>query len=166
MGRVGFRMELRYREMQLADIQSRLGVTDVAREIRSRALLAKLGVKLPPSPVDLLDGKLKAWECINGTRGDGSQLVGHCTGDSTTGEILHLQVGAGYQGRGIGKKLLALTVASLRTAGAKRIWLAATSDPTARAYGFYRAVGWRPTGEVTRNGQEILELPGEEKGTG
>jgi ribosomal protein S18 acetylase RimI-like enzyme len=156
---MGFRMELQYREMRLADIQSRLGVTDVAREIRSRALLSKLGVKLPPSPVDLLNDKLKAWECIKGSQGAGPQLVGHCTGDSTTGEILHLHVGASYQGRGIGKKLLSLTVASLRTAGAKRIWLAATSDPTARAYGFYRAVGWRPTGERTRNGEEILELP-------
>jgi ribosomal protein S18 acetylase RimI-like enzyme len=154
-------MELQYREMRVAEIQSRLGLTDVAREIRSRALLAKLGVQLPPSPVDLLDGKLKAWECINGygSHQRGSQLVGHCTGDLTTGEILHLQVGAGYEGRGIGKTLLLLTVASLRTGGARRIWLAATPDPTARAYGFYRAVGWRPTGERTRAGEEILELP-------
>jgi|SwirhisoilCB1_FD_contig_31_10991432_length_1216_multi_3_in_0_out_0_2 ribosomal protein S18 acetylase RimI-like enzyme len=155
-------MELQYREMRLADIQSRLGVTDVAREIRSRALLAKLGVKLPPSPVDQLNGKLKAWECVNG----GAHLVGHCTGDSTTGEILHLLVGSDYEGQGIGRKLLALTVASLRTAGAKRIWLAATSDPTARAYGFYRAVGWRPTGERTRGGEEILELPRDCRGSG
>ncbi len=152
-------MKLHFREMPLADIQSRLGLADVAREIRSRALLRKLGVTLPPNPVDLLDGRLKAWECIHDSQAARSQAVGHCTADLLTGEILHLAVSRGYEGQGIGKKLLALTVESLRAAGAKRIWLAATSDPTARAHGFYRAVGWRPTGERTKTGEEILELP-------
>ncbi len=155
-------MKLHFREMPPADIQSRLGVTDVAREIRSRALLRRLGVALPPSPVDLLDGRLKAWECIHDSQAARAQAVGHCTADLITGEILHLVVNRGYEGRGIGKKLLSLTVASLRAAGAKRIWLAATADPTARAHGFYRAVGWRPTGERTKSGEEILELPRDE----
>jgi hypothetical protein len=34
----------------------------------------------------------------------------------------------------------------------------ASADPTVRAHGFYRALGWRPTGERTANGDEILEL--------
>jgi ribosomal protein S18 acetylase RimI-like enzyme len=154
-------MKLHFREMPLADIQLRLGVTDVAREIRSRALLRKLGVPLPPSPVDRLSGRLKAWECIQNREGVKPQPVGHCTGDVTTGEILLLQVSRDYEGQGIGRKLLALTVTSLRTAGAKRIWLATIPDPTARSYGFYRAVGWHPTGERTKAGEEILEPPRE-----
>ena len=37
--------------------------------------------------------------------------------------------------------------------------LATNPDPTGRAFGFYRAQGWRPTGEVqTRSGDEVLVL--------
>jgi hypothetical protein len=35
---------------------------------------------------------------------------------------------------------------------------AAFRDPALRAYGFYRALGWRPSGERTGSGDEILEL--------
>src|SRR5579884_1303216 len=98
-------MKLHFRKMPPADIQSRLGVTDVAREIRSRTLLTRLGVTLPPSPVDLLDDRLRAWECIDDSQAHRSQPVGHCTADLTTGEILHLSVSRAYEGRGIGKKL-------------------------------------------------------------
>jgi ribosomal protein S18 acetylase RimI-like enzyme len=142
-------MNFAFRETRLAGSRPDLDVTDRAREARSRALLEKLGVTLPTAVADL-----KAWQCAAGP-----QVVGHCVGDLRTGEIRLLGVVAEYQGLGIGKKLLALTTASLRAAGAKRIWLAATSDPVARAHGFYRALGWRPTGERTQNGEEILELP-------
>jgi len=142
-------MNFAFRETRLAGSRPDLDVTDRAREARSRALLEKLGVTLPTAVADL-----KAWQCTAG-----SQLVGRCVGDPRTGEIRLLGVVAEYQGLGIGKKLLALTTASLRGAGAKRIWLAATSDPVARAHGFYRALGWRPTGERTQNDEEILELP-------
>ena len=147
-------MNLDYREMQPPGSYSRPDGEDFAREVRSRALLTQWGVQLPSSPVDLLSGRVKAWQCMAG-----SQLVGHCASDSMTGRIFSLGVIDGYEGRGIGRKLLSLTVASLRSVGATRIWLAATPDPTARAYGFYRAVGWRPTGERTATGEEILELP-------
>jgi len=53
---------------------------------------------------------------------------------------------------------------SLRAAGAKRIWVAAPSDTALRAYGFYRAVGWRPTGQWNVYGDEILELPAADAG--
>jgi len=142
-------MNLDFREARLAGSRPDLDVTERAREARSRALLEKLGVTPPTAMADL-----KAWQCAAG-----SQVVGHCVGDSRTGEIRLLEVVAEYRGLGIGKELLALTAASLRTAGAKRIWVAATSDPIARAYGFYRALGWRATGERTENGEEILELP-------
>ena len=142
-------MNLDFRETRLAGSRPGADVTDRAREARSRALLEKLGVMLPAAAADL-----KAWQCAVG-----SQVVGHCVGDPRTGEIRLLGVVAEYQGLGIGKKLLALTASSLRTAGVKRIWVAAISDPAVRAHGFYRALGWRPTGERTQNGEEILELP-------
>jgi len=63
-----------------------------------------------------------------------------------------------YEGRRIGTRLLDYVVARLRKAGSPRLWLAAAADPTVRAHGFYRALGWRATGERTANGDEILEL--------
>ena len=47
-----------------------------------------------------------------------------------------------YEGRGVGYG---------------RVWLAAAADPTVRAHGFYRSLGWRPTGELPPSGDEILE---------
>jgi hypothetical protein len=38
------------------------------------------------------------------------------------------------------------------------MWLAAPSDPSVPAYRFYRALGWRPTGEHLADGDEIIEL--------
>jgi hypothetical protein len=37
-------------------------------------------------------------------------------------------------------------------------WLGASRNPATRAYGFYRALGWRPTGETDRHGDEVLVL--------
>ena len=97
---------------------------------------------------------LRSWECVL----DG-QVVGHCTGDSATGEIVGLSVLPPFRKRDIGKRLLALLVDALRTSGAKKVWLAAPADPAAGAHGFYRAVGWLPTGEKSSDGSEILEPP-------
>jgi GNAT superfamily N-acetyltransferase len=84
--------------------------------------------------------------------------VGFSTGDSQTGEILVLAVLPHYEGMGIGKGLLSRVVDWLLKTGAQRVWLAASSEPTVRAYGFYRTLGWQLNGEHTANGDEILEL--------
>ena len=107
-----------------------------------------------PAPAELSSGQIKIWECVHDSR-----VVGHCAGNLTAGEIIGLSVHPDYQGQGIGRQLLSLVVDSLRASGVKRVWLAAPSDPTLRAYGFYRAVGWVPTGARTEDGSEILELP-------
>jgi ribosomal protein S18 acetylase RimI-like enzyme len=104
-------------------------------------------------PPEVLNGQIKSWECVHD-----SQVVGHCNGHSATGEILGISVISAYQRQGIGRRLLSLLAISLRNAGAKRVWLAAPADPALSAYGFYRAVGWVPTGERTENGDKILEL--------
>jgi len=91
-----------------------------------------------------------------------SCIVGHCVGDSKTGEIVGLSVQPAYRRQGIGKRLLSLVVGWQRAAGAKRLWLDAPADPALPAHGFYRALGWQPTGERSGagpSGTEILELP-------
>jgi GNAT superfamily N-acetyltransferase len=93
------------------------------------------------------------WECV----GD-SRVVGHCAGNAATGEVVSLSVLPNYEGLGIGRRLLSLVVDWLRAEGAGRIWLDAPTDPSRRAYGFYRALGWQPSGEHLAQGHEILEL--------
>jgi N-acetylglutamate synthase-like GNAT family acetyltransferase len=63
-----------------------------------------------------------------------------------------------YEGRGIGRRLLSHAVEFLRSLGFGEAWLAATSNATSRAHGFYRALGWRPTGAQHESGDEILRL--------
>jgi GNAT superfamily N-acetyltransferase len=122
-------------------------------EYREARLLDRWRDSQPGKPVPSKVLGLRSWECALDC-----DVVGHCIGDSATGEIVGLQVLPAYQGQGIGRKLLSLVVDALRTAGARRIWLMAPSDPTSRAHGFYRVTGWVPTGERTDDGSEILEL--------
>jgi ribosomal protein S18 acetylase RimI-like enzyme len=105
----------------------------------------------------LNSGRLAIWTCL-----DDTSQVGHCEGDRVTGEIIGLAVQPGYRRRGVGTQLLQRVVDSLRAAGAKRIWLDAPNDATIPAHGFYRALGWRATGQLTGEHPdfgEILELP-------
>lgn len=39
-----------------------------------------------------------------------------------------------------------------------RLFLSCSSDPNVRSYGFYRRLGWSPTGEKDEYGDEILEI--------
>ena len=147
-------MTLEYRETRFANPQF-ASFPDAERP-RSRELLLRLGIKLPPSKADLASGRVKLWECV-----DGSQVLGHCAADLDTGEILILGVRSHHEGQGIGKTLLAHAVNWLRAEGASRIWLVAPSDPTVRAFGFYRALGWRATGDCPDSNNEVLEFPGD-----
>jgi ribosomal protein S18 acetylase RimI-like enzyme len=127
--------------------------TDGALEFREVSLQALWSCKHPGEPVPAEIKQLRTWECVVDLR-----RVGHCTGNLARGEIVGLAVESAHQGAGIGRKLLLLVVDAFRAAGLDRIWVAAPSDPKTRAYGFYRAVGWVPTGERTPDGSEILEL--------
>jgi ribosomal protein S18 acetylase RimI-like enzyme len=132
-------MDLQFRATQLT-------------EARIQQLRAATG-KDQPFAADVLSGRVKFRECVHDGR-----VVGHCIGNSATGEILGLSVDHSYRRQGIARKLLSLVVDLLRADGAQRIWLAAPSDPTLPAYRFYRAVGWHPTGTHLADGDEIIEL--------
>jgi ribosomal protein S18 acetylase RimI-like enzyme len=103
---------------------------------------------------DVLSGRVKFRECVHDGR-----VVGHCIGNSATGEILGLSVDHDHRRRGIARTLLSLVVDALRVDGVSRIWLAAPRDSTLPAHHFYRAVGWRQNGEERSIGEVILELP-------
>jgi GNAT superfamily N-acetyltransferase len=102
-----------------------------------------------------MSGQLKSWECVLD-----DQKVGHCSGNSRTGQILGLMVLPAYEGNGIGSKLLSTVVEWLSAEGTNRIWLEGPADPQLRAHRFYRSRGWVPTGESVGDGLEIFELAG------
>jgi ribosomal protein S18 acetylase RimI-like enzyme len=132
-------MELEFRPYQLTDADAQ-HLRGVAKENASFA-------------ADMSSGRVKFRECVHDGR-----VVGHCIGNAVTGEILGLSVDHSYRRQGIARKLLSLVVDLMRADGAQRIWLAAPSNSTSPAYQFYRALGWRPTGEHAVPGDEILEL--------
>jgi ribosomal protein S18 acetylase RimI-like enzyme len=147
-------MNLEFRVKRLVDLNQFGDIGAAAEEQSSsgRALLLRLGVQIPPTRADLLR-RIEFWECA-----DESLVVGHCSADLATGEVLSLSVVKDYEGRGIGRKLLCLVVGRLRAEGVQRIWLVAPAAPGLHAFGFYRALGWRPTGEKREGDSEVLEL--------
>jgi hypothetical protein len=55
-----------------------------------------------------------------------------------------------------------LVVGRLRVEGVQRIWLVAPAASDRRAFGFYRALRWRPSGERREGDSEVMEYPPEE----
>ena len=145
---------LLFRETEPADLEGLFSVRARTKENAfSREQLAALGITPESTAKGLASGWLKSCVCS-----DAAQLVGFCSGDGRTGEILVLAVLPQYEHRGIGTGLLTRIVERLRSVGCKNIWLAASSDAKSRAYGFYRSRGWRPSGDRDERGDEILEL--------
>jgi GNAT superfamily N-acetyltransferase len=101
----------------------------------------------------MANGRVRGWACFHD-----SVLVGFCDGDGETGEVLVLAVLPEYEGKGIGKTLLSRVVEWLQSVGFNQPWLAASPDPSIRAHGFYRSLGWQPNGRSLENGDEILQL--------
>ena len=84
------------------------------------------------------------------------EIVGYCFGDTQTAEILVLAVLPEFEGQGVGKTLLRDVMEKLFQEGHQRLWLAASPDPAVLANGFYRYLGWQPTGEADIHLDEIL----------
>lgn len=84
------------------------------------------------------------------------RVVGFCTGDTATGEVIVLAVLPEREGKGVGLSMLERVVQELSKRGLARIWLACSSDPNSRSHGFYRNNGWIETGEKQENGDDIL----------
>jgi len=85
-------------------------------------------------------------------------VAGFSVAEAADGEVQALAVRAGYEGRGIGRALLAAAVDFLRERGVARPFLYTSPRADWRAYHVYRDHGWRATGEVLPNGDERLEL--------
>lgn len=145
---------LMFRKTQPGDVDACFAVRGRTRENPvSREQLAAVGIT-PESVAEALEsGRTIGWVCE-----EGGEVVGFCSGDAETGEVLVLAVLPEHEGKGVGRRLLGEVVGEMRALGHRRVWLAASPDPAVRAHGFYRAQGWRPSGEVDAIGDEILVL--------
>ena len=115
--------------------------------------LQKLGITEQTWADGIRSGLLPGW--IAWAQG---RMAGYCFGNAESGEIMVLALLPQYEGRGWGRELLGRMVNTLHGLGWRRLFLACSSDPAVRSYGFYRHLGWVHTGECDDAGDHVLEL--------
>lgn len=86
--------------------------------------------------------------------------------DRDSGEVQVVAVLPDFEGRGIGQRLLELVLRDLAAHGHTSSFLGCNADPASRSHGFYRRLGWRPTGEIDALGDEVLARPLDRLGSG
>lgn len=146
-------MNLRYRKMVADDISAVLAVrvSTVENAITIERLERDYEIT-PRSLAEAMRTDVAGWLCE-----DSGSAVGFSMGDRSKGEVQVVAVRPEYEGHGIGKALLHRVREWLFSQGHDAIWLRSNPDPTIRAYGFYRRLGWRATGR-TMGDDEVLVL--------
>ena len=147
-------MDVAYRSAKASDFRRCIEIRGMTRDNPVPAhVLTQMGITEQTWVPQIESGKIVGVVCEVEDR-----IVGYCNGDVTTGEILVVALLPAFENRGIGKELLARVSKMLFSAGSDTLWLAASPNPATRAYGFYRHIGWVPTGEYDTQGEEILVL--------
>lgn len=138
------------------------GISRVRTSVRENLLtveqLERLGITNASVAASLLADR-KGWVAERG-----GEIVAFSMADRVNGSIFALFVLPGYEGRGLGGRLLDLALRWLWQQGADRVWL--TTAPGTRAARFYLRRGWVEIGKED-GGDVRLELVrprGSEKG--
>ena len=140
------------RELVAADIPAifavRVSTTENAITIEQ---LDDLGIT-PESTEAAIRNNLKGWVAeVDG------EVVGFVMGDKDNAEVTVLALRPETEGRGIGRELMRRVTEWLFAEGHDELWLLTGAISSFRAYGFYQAIGWQPTGErVDANEKFIL----------
>ncbi|MFY7866430.1 GNAT family N-acetyltransferase [Roseateles sp.] len=116
-------------------------------------VLRSIGITAESWARDIKTGQTRGFIALSG-----AQVVGYGFGDTNTGEVLVLVVHPAYEGQGVGRRLLALLVETLKGYGHARLFLGCSPDPSVRSHGFYRRLGWKSTGALDAHGDEVLAL--------
>jgi len=143
---------MRYREMLRKDIAETFALRTSTRENCLTIKDLKDRGVTPESVDQVMQNDVKGWVC----EADG-ELLGFTMGDRLSGEILVLAVRPKFEGNGIGRNLMHYVQNWLFSQEHLELWLLENPDPSLRAYGFYRRLGWIPTGEF-RADEHILKL--------
>ncbi|MTJ80836.1 MAG: GNAT family N-acetyltransferase [Telmatospirillum sp.] len=143
-----------YRQARPDDAEACIDLRGRTRENAfSREELRNLGITPETWRDGIAEGLFPGYVFTSGGR-----IGGYCFGDSDSGEILVLAVLPDFEGSGVGRTLLGLMVEDFRKRGFHRLFLGAATDPGVRSHGFYRHLGWVPTGGIDDAGDEIMEL--------
>jgi GNAT superfamily N-acetyltransferase len=132
-----------FREATSADLP---GITRVRTSVVENALtieqLEERGItEASVAASFLIDSK--GWVALQG-----DEIVAFSIADRATQSIFALFVFPGYEGRGIGSRLLNLALGWLWQNDAARVWL--TTGPGTKAVRFYENRGWTCTGTGLR----------------
>jgi ribosomal protein S18 acetylase RimI-like enzyme len=147
-------MTLTYRNAIPSDIPACIELRGKTRENAvSVERLRQLGVTEASWTASVASGDLPGYVCLQR-----EQIGGYVFADKRTGEVVVLALLPAFEGQGIGKRLLAMIVSDLAKLGFRRLFLGCSADSNVRSYGFYRHLGWRSTGTLDTNGDEVLEL--------
>ena len=115
--------------------------------------LAAMGITAEAWANDVRSGSLTGFVCT-----EHESIIGYCFGDNANGEVVVLALLPAFEHRGVGRHLLSLVVRHLSDTGYRRLFLGCSADPSTRSHGFYRHLGWAPTGVFDLAGDEVLEL--------
>ena len=143
---------MRIRELEKTDIDDILDIRVSTKENHfSMEDLASVGVT-PEAIAEWLDDSVKGWICVVSER-----PVAYAMADGKTAEVLVVACYPEPEKKGFGKKLMLKLHEWLWSLSHDEIWLWSDPDPRIRAHGFYRKLGYRPTGEIKGN-DEMLKL--------
>ena len=129
---------LRYSELTSGDVEAVLTLRGATREnaISRERLYSDYGIT-HDTVANALTTTSRGWVCV-----DDDNIVGFAMGESARGEVTVLAVRPQFEGCGVGKTLLGLVQQWLFAHGHEHIWLHTSANPSLRAYGFYRHLGW------------------------
>jgi len=143
---------MRLREIERTDINDILRIRVSTKENHfSMTDLAQVGVTRE-SIAEWLEGSVKGWLCeVSG------KPAAFALADSMTAEVLVVACYPEYEKRGIGKALMLKVHEWLWSFDHDEIWLWSDPDAGIRAHGFYRKLGYEPSG-ATKGNDELLKL--------
>ena len=146
-------MSLVYHEMAAEDLPAVFNLRIATREnaVTMEELEDDYGIT-PQLLAEAMATHVRGWLCE-----DAGLVVGFAMGDRANGEVQVVALRPSHERRGIGKRLLDQVTSWLFSEGHEEVWLLSNPDPTTRAYGFYRKLGWHATGE-RRGYDEVMTL--------
>jgi GNAT superfamily N-acetyltransferase len=130
--------------------------TAVRENHQSRAELAALGITPESVAAMLLDGgRHAAWLAWSGP-----EAAGFAMADAAEATLFALFVRPGFEGRGIGRRLLETAEAWLAARGCAEAWLLTGGGAGLRAPGFYRHLGWAAEGVLPDGSLRFVKVLG------
>lgn len=128
---------MKFREIIESDIPQLFTVRTAVRENHlSIEQLAGMGITENSLKI-MIRTSHRGWLCEAEGR-----VIGFSMGNRDTGEMWVIALLPGYEGRGIGARLMDCVETWLWSEGFDEIWLTTDIDPSLRAYGFYCHRGW------------------------